>query len=337
MNRNRLDDILARFSGLRIAVVGDFFLDRYWLIDPDLDEPSIETGLTAYQAVAVRVAPGAAGTVVNNLAALGIGTIHAVGFVGLDGEGDDLLRALAALGVDSTHLRATPLRRTPCYTKPLRAGVEMNRFDLKNQTPTPPETEKNLIESIRSLAVGVDAIMIMDQVGPENTGVVTDAVRNELIRLGSTGTGLLIYADSRERLGRFREMIVKGNDREAAEAFGRYEGTPPDLETLRDCGRRIARRTGRTVFLTMGPRGQLVVEQDGIELVPAFPVEGEIDICGAGDATSSGVVSALCAGASATEAARFGNLIASITIRKRGETGTASPKEIREHWERYGD
>ena len=45
--------------------------------------------------VKVRPQPGAAGTIVNNLVALGIGEIHAVGFCGDDGEGYELRRALA--------------------------------------------------------------------------------------------------------------------------------------------------------------------------------------------------------------------------------------------------
>ncbi len=335
MNQKRLENLLAHLSGLRIAVVGDFFLDRYWQIHPAADEPSIETGLTAYQVAEVRVAPGAAGTVTNNLAALGIGTIHAVGFVGQDGEGYELTRALEASGVDCTHLNATDRRCTPCYTKPLRCGAEMNRFDLKNRTTTPRNIEVAVIDSLRALADRVDAIMIMDQVVEPNTGVVTDAVRNELIRLGSERFRPLIYADSRQQIGAFRNMIVKGNDREAAEAFGCYHGTPPDIETLSDCGRQIQRKTGRTVFLTMGVRGQLVVEAESVKQVPAFPVEGEIDICGAGDAASSGIVTALCLGWTPAEAALFGNLIASITIRKIGETGVASVEEILSQWAKY--
>jgi len=69
-DRGRLDELLSRFRGLRVAVIGDFFLDKYLEVDPRLAEPSLETGKTAHQVVGTRHAPGAAGTVVNNLAAL---------------------------------------------------------------------------------------------------------------------------------------------------------------------------------------------------------------------------------------------------------------------------
>ena len=56
----RLAQLIGRFHRLRIAVVGDFFLDKYLDVDPALAELSIETGKTAHQVAAVRHSPGAA-------------------------------------------------------------------------------------------------------------------------------------------------------------------------------------------------------------------------------------------------------------------------------------
>ena len=67
-------------------------------------------------------------------------------------------------------------------------------------------------------------------------------------------------------------------------------------------------------------------------LVVGMPVSGPIDIVGAGDAATSGLVTALLAGASELEAAELGNLVASITIQQLGTTGTASPQQVRERW-----
>jgi sugar/nucleoside kinase (ribokinase family) len=55
-----------------------------------------------------------------------------------------------------------------------------------------------------------------------------------------------------------------------------------------------------------------------------------VDICGAGDSFSAGAAVALAVTGSPLEAARFGNLVASITIMKKG-TGTASPEELMAH------
>src|SRR6188508_3612731 len=116
MNTARFQEIAAEYADLRVAVVGDFCLDRYLEIDPARQEISIETGLPVHNVVRVRSQPGAAGTILNNLVALGVGEIFPVGFCGEDGEGYELLRALRAVpGVNPVHFLQTPDRCTFTY------------------------------------------------------------------------------------------------------------------------------------------------------------------------------------------------------------------------------
>src|SRR5712675_2436340 len=116
MDPSRFQAITERFSGLSIAVVGDFCLDRYLEIDPAREETSIETGLPVHNVVNVRSQPGAAGTILNYLVALGIGKIFPIGFVGEDGEGLELWYSLEARrGVRLDHFLRSNLRRTFTY------------------------------------------------------------------------------------------------------------------------------------------------------------------------------------------------------------------------------
>ena len=144
MTPERFQAITARYPALKIAIVGDFCLDRYLEIDPARAETSLETGLPVHNVTRVRAQPGAAGTILSNVAALGAGEIFPVGFCGEDGEGFELRRALGALpGVQLDHFLTTPLRRTFTYCKPLvvepgRPPRELSRLDSKNWTPTPP-------------------------------------------------------------------------------------------------------------------------------------------------------------------------------------------------------
>src|SRR5436190_17389234 len=131
-----IEQILGAAPKRTIGVFGDLFLDRYFDLDASLTEPSIETGLDAYQVVRVRGSPGAAGTVINNLAALGVGRIVPVAVIGDDGEGHELSQALRRLpGMDRRWLVQDGRRRTPSYTKPMlhQAGQpprELNRLDI---------------------------------------------------------------------------------------------------------------------------------------------------------------------------------------------------------------
>ncbi len=98
MHRSRFQTLAAKYRRLRLALVGDFCLDRYLEIDPQKSETSIETGLAVHNVVHVRAQPGGAGTILNNLLALGIGQIHVIGFCGDDGEGYELRRAWRPIG-----------------------------------------------------------------------------------------------------------------------------------------------------------------------------------------------------------------------------------------------
>src|SRR5436309_9403130 len=113
MDLARFEKITNRYAHLRIAIVGDFCLDRYLEIDPAKAETSIETGLPVHNVVNVRSQPGGAGTILNNLVALGVSQVFPIGFAGEDGEGYELIRSLEApRGVDLQYFLRTPQRRT---------------------------------------------------------------------------------------------------------------------------------------------------------------------------------------------------------------------------------
>lgn len=333
----RLDAILSRIPDLRIAVIGDFFLDKYLVTDPMLSEVSVETGLEARQVVEARCSPGAAGTVTNNLAALGVRTIHAVGVIGDDGDGYELLRGLRERGVMTSRLLQARERFTPTYTKPMvrtpEGEVELNRLDIKNRTPLSAEWSTRILAALEELAAPgpdqVDAIIVMDQVQERDCGTVTDTVRQGITKLRHKYVRTTI-ADSRSRIGEYQSVILKPNALEAARALNPTAGMPGAIEEAMRIGRELSSKMNDLVYLTVGADGILVCLPDSVAHVPALPVTGPIDIVGAGDSTTAGIICGLCTVATAVEAAALGNLCASVTVRKLGTTGTASPDEVRE-------
>src|SRR5260370_1503990 len=140
--------ILAKLPGLTVGVLGDLFLGRYLDIDPALTEPSLERGLDGYEVERVRSCPGAAGTVINNLVALGVKEVCAVAAIGDDGEGYELRLALDQQGVSPRWLTLEKSRRTPTYTKPLLGRRELNRLDIKNRSPLPRAAEDSVLSSL---------------------------------------------------------------------------------------------------------------------------------------------------------------------------------------------
>ena len=333
MDRRRFQTITGKYPSLRIALLGDFCLDRYLEIDPAKAEVSIETGLPVHNVVQVRAQPGGAGTILNNLSALGIGTIYPIGFVGEDGEAFELWRALQNLpGVRLDGMLRTPQRRTFTYCKPLivapaKAPVELNRLDSKNWTPTPPAVERELVDRLMQVAAKVDGVMVLDQVDVPQTGVVTSRLLDALGDIAEQDPKRPILADSRRGLRHFPPVIFKMNAAELETLTG--SKSPADLDGIKATAATLARRNGQTVFVTLAERGIVGASAEGhVEHELALPVRGEIDVVGAGDAVSANLLAALCAGSNLREALELANAASSVVLHKLGTTGTATLAEL---------
>ncbi len=330
----RLDQLLAEFPRLQIGLLGDLFLDRYLDIDPELSELSIETGLEAYQVTRVRNSPGALGTVLNNLASLGVGRLVPVTVLGDDGQAYDLGLELARLPVDARAVLRDASRQTPTYTKPMRRAAdgswqELNRLDLRNRAPLSLSTQHRLLAALDEVFATCDGLIVLDQVNEENWGVVNAAVREHLSVLARRFPQKLIFIDSRQHVAKFTVGVLKPNLDECLRALGRPATDDPLLAEA--AATELSRARDQKLFCTLGSRGILVVRPgQAASLVPAVRVEGPIDIVGAGDSATAGIVASLLAGADETTAAILGNLAASITIQQLGTTGTASPGQLRD-------
>ena len=333
MNYERFEAMTARYPRLRIGVVGDFCLDRYLEIDPARAEESIETGLPVYNIVNVRSQPGAAGTILSNLVALGVGEIAIVGFCGEDGEGYELERALRGMaGVNLDGLVRTPHRHTFVYCKPLvmtpgHPPRELNRLDTKNWSPTPTVLQRELADHVTALARRVDALVLMDQVDQADTGVVTRLVYDAAHAAARERAELLVLADSRRGVRHLPPLGFKTN---AAEFGELTPGRPlQDLPEIKAQSATIARQNGQPVFVTLAERGIIGALADGrAEHVSAHPVRGPIDIVGAGDSVTANLIAALAAGAGLVESMEVAMAAASIVIHQLGTTGTASVAQV---------
>lgn len=336
MTPERFDALLERIATLRIGIVGDFSLDRYFDIDPTLTETSIETALPVHHVTQVRCQPGAAGNITANLAALGATTLWPIGYCGDEGEGYDLRRALKRVpGVALDHFHQTPERQTFTYSKPLlhhpgKPPEELSRLDIKNRTPTPKSVETKIIESLRVLAPQIDALIVMDQAGVRDMGAITPVVLETIASLQSENPQLTIFADSRHGLGTFPSLIFKMN----ADEFGQLTGSKPqqnhNLNSLAQHASELAQHNRQPVFITLAERGMIgAIPGSAPEYIPSLPIRGPIDIVGAGDSVSAALSLSLAAGASLSEAMQLAQVAASLVIHQVGTTGVAKHGDMR--------
>ncbi len=266
-----------------------------------------------------------------------------MGVIGDDGEGFDLLRGLDATGVNLDGLVIRTDRFTPTRIKPaqrVRGGAlrEMNRFDVANRAPLPDDAEELVIKTLRGLLPRVHGVVVVDHVQEENTGVITERVRDELGVLAQTYSEVPFVVESEERTGQFQNALIVANAREAVRAVepdARWQGDGgpdwgPDRELIERAGERLYRRNGQPVFITLGSHGMIAFHSEGPTLVPAVAGTGWGDEVGGEEAAAAGIAAALCAGASAPEAAETGCLAASVAARQPRRTGTASRTQLLE-------
>lgn len=271
-------EVLAEFRNLRTLVVGDVALDRWCRYDPALADPSRETGIPRIGVVSTEVTAGAAGTVANNLAALGA-RVAVLGAIGEDGFGVELSRALVERGVSDELLVRSSAMTTFTYTKLInhRTGEEdLPRVDFVNTRPIPEGLNRELVRRFEKVAAEYGVILVSDQAETTYGGMVTPAMREAIARVATAHQDKVIWVDSRMRAEHFRGVIVKPNQEEA------------DAASLRALGRvdyagLLWHTQAKLLVITHGPEGALLVEEDGSRWVRGRRVEKPVDICGAGD------------------------------------------------------
>jgi rfaE bifunctional protein kinase chain/domain len=263
--------------------------------------------------------------VANNLAALGTGKVATLGIRGDDGFGFELVRALNERGISADLLVEIRGWQTFTYTKLLniQTGIEdQPRVDFISTKPVPAESERRVIDNLVSAIEDFDVVLVSDQAETSAGGVVTPAVRESIIELAGRYTSKVFLVDSRKRVHLFRKVTVKPNRDEAVAACHQLFGAVDFTRLRKHLGAPV-------VMVTHGPKGALVIEEGKETWAKAHAVEKPVDICGAGDSFAAGTALTLAVTGDPVTAASFGNLVASITVMKKG-TGTASPEEVLE-------
>lgn len=307
-------------NNVKIAVIGDFCIDVYWYADMTKSELSRETPHFPLPVQREVMSPGAAGNVANNIAALKIEKLYALGVVGNDWRGKCLKDGLSEAGIDVSGLISAEGRFTNAYIKPMKMGIsetvmEDARIDFEADSPLERQTEDALIAMLEEISTKIDVLCVCDQM---KYGCITERVRAKICELGKNG--LTVIVDSRDRIGLYENVTVKPNDLEAARATG--YGSPSE------CAEALCEKNGKSAIVTCGKNGCIVCENGKCTRVPAIEVKGEIDICGAGDTFLSALACFKGAGLSFTDAAAYANAASSVTIKKIRMTGTATREEL---------
>lgn len=316
---------LAKMKTARIGVVGDFCLDAYWALTDARAEISLETGLRTRTVKSQRYAPGGAGNVAMNLLALGVPRVNVFGVAGSDPFGATLRELLANAGADTRGFVTQDSDwATHVYAKPMRGGNEEPRFDFGLFNRLADATRDALLGALENaFAETLDCLVVNDQVV---SGIhADDAFRRGLQSLIDAHPDVTVIVDGRHFGEHYRRVCRKLNLHEACRMTGIAE---PEPARFCEPARALFDRCGKPIWMTCGEHGAIAIASDECAEAPPIKADCEIDTVGAGDSFLSGVAGVMACRGSVSDAAAMGTLVAGVTIRKCGQTGTATPDEI---------
>ena len=329
LSEQQLKEILSKTAAVRIGLIGDLCLDIYWKADMKRSELSRETPHFPLPVVEEYMSPGGGGNACANIAAIRPARVEAIGVVGDDWRGKALIKELNDRGIGDDNIVVSKDVITNAYCKPVRMGVshveyEDPRLDFCNYKPISEAAENALLMNLEKVVKDLDVLCVSDQL---QYGCVTPVIRRQIMKYA--GEGLKVIVDSRDRIGEYKGVIMKPNEIEGWRVVHGSDASRTDtFETYLTTVEKLVRINQAPVCMTLGPNGCLYADNEGITHVEAYPVEPPIDIVGAGDTFLAAFGIALGAGIEPALAASFGNLASSITVKKIGTTGTASPEEL---------
>ena len=328
MEQKQLETLLNEISDVNIAIVGDFCLDSYWFIDESKSEISVETGQKTRPVRTQKYSLGGAGNVANNLAAMGIGRIYAFGVVGVDPFATEMKKIMQQTGIQTDYLLTQENDwSTHVYAKPYVGDYEEGRIDFGNFNQLSDTKADELLLKLSALMPEIDIVIINEQV---LSGIHTPYFREQLVKLIGSHPEKKFIADSRHYNDQYAGCLRKMNDSEAAILCGLKKDTTETVSYDEVCqaATMLFERFGKPVFITRGSYGSLVIDEQGIEVIPGLMIVSRVDTVGAGDSYLAGVASVLGLGRDVKTAATLGSYVAGVTVQKLFQTGTASPAEI---------
>ncbi len=315
----RAADLIARFSGLHVLVVGDIMLDRFIVGRVTRISPEAPVPVVLFESEHIRL--GGAANVAHNLTVLGA-RVSLVGVVGIDAAAARLRDQLASAGIGAEGLVEDRSRPT---TEKVRVVTDRNqqvaRIDYEHETDVSGDPARVVVARVRRLAADASVVLVSDYM----KGAVTRQVIEALVPLKTPARALVIDPKVPHLPCYAGASLVTPNHHEAEIATHRRIRSDDDARAAAREFRARARSDG--VLITRGEAGMWLSDDSGEGAIPAVARE-VADVTGAGDTVIATLGLALAASATPAEAAVLANHAAGIVVGKFGPA-TVTLDELR--------
>ncbi len=156
INPSHLEERLSR---VKILVVGDLILDRYFW--GRVERISPEAPVPVFDLKEITHSLGGSANVAANLRGLLVQTFL-MGVVGKDEKGDILIELAEQRGINTRGILKDPQRPTTLKTRVIAQSQQLLRIDKEVRVPLSQESKKTLQELYEGLLPEVDGVILSD-------------------------------------------------------------------------------------------------------------------------------------------------------------------------------
>jgi len=310
----KLQNRLNSFSNSRLVIIGDTIVDNY--VACDAIGMSAEAPVLVVQELEKREFTGGAAIVALHAQALGA-KCHYISVVGDDRESFVVSKTLKDWNID-TDLFVDKSRPTTYKTRYMVENQKLFRVSRIKDHKISKEIEQKIINKITMLAPNITGIMVSDFV----YGVITQNILNTISKL-SKQFDIKLYADLQcssqvGKVSKFNNFdLITPTEKEARIALNDNEsGVEWVANTL------LEHTNSKNMLMKLGSDGFIAygnIKHRERQNFPALTIN-PVDVTGAGDSLFAAMSVALSSGSSLIEASIIGTCMASLSVKKVGNT-----------------
>ena len=296
---------LGDLSAVRLLVVGDVMLDRYWFgevtrISPEAPVPVVKVERS-------KERPGGAANVARNAAALGA-QVSLLALVGDDEPGRSLKRLMREGGIDAT-LHIDSAVTTTVKLRVIGRQQQLLRIDF--ETMPSHDALRAKLNDFEQRVLECDAVVLSDY-GKGGLTHVSEMIRmaraaGKIVLVDPKGDDYSIYAGA---------TVITPNRSEMREVVGRWKD---DVELARKAEALRSKLDLEALLVTRSEEGMTLFHAGGAVHEPAVARE-VFDVSGAGDTVIATLAVMLAHGAEWAQAIHVANVAAGVVV---GKLGTA--------------
>jgi len=281
-----MKDVIEKFLGLKVLVVGDVMVDAYLLGKVERISPEAPVPVVAVEKKEYRL--GGAANVALNLASLGAKPILC-SVIGEDIEGNEFLQLLESSNLNPSGIVRSKDRLTTTKTRVIAQQTQMLRVDHEVTEPISEYETYVLTQRIlNDLLPAVDVVLFEDY----DKGVITASLIEQIVTAAHKH-GKKVVVDPKKRNFNFYRGVdlFKPNLKELKEGFNK-EVDPADQSGFETMILDLMQAMElKNIMVTMSERGVMICDGKTFDYIPAH-YRKIADVSGAGDTVMS--VAALC-------------------------------------------